>query len=78
MAVEIATGYSYLMVYTINLVRLGVIRGCGLCYYGDKGAFLYIGMMATQMNAKVTSNELNKFAVIQVEKMIVNAVQNRK
>ena len=35
-------------------------------------------MLATQMNEKITSNELDKLCIIQVEKMIVNTVQNRK
>lgn len=35
-------------------------------------------MMATQLNGKVVSGELDKYAVIQVEKLVVNTVQNRK
>ena len=39
---------------------------------------LSAGMMATQMNSKVESGELDKFSIIQVEKLIVNTVQSRK
>ncbi len=35
-------------------------------------------MMATQMNCKVETGELDKFSIVQVEKLIVNTVQSRK
>ncbi len=39
---------------------------------------LSAGMMATQMNSKVETGELDKFSIVQVEKLIVNTVQSRK
>jgi replication factor A1 len=35
-------------------------------------------MLATQLNSKVLTGELNKFCVIQVEKWIVNIIQGKK
>ena len=59
------------------LLMLQFYMSC-LCLLIPVCVYVHVGMMATQLNEKVTSGELDKFAVIQVEKLIVNTVQNRK
>lgn len=38
----------------------------------------YAGMLATQMNDKVHSKELDKFCVVEVERYICNTIHERK
>lgn len=35
-------------------------------------------MLATQLNERIHKGEIDKFAVVQVEKMVTNTIQNRK
>lgn len=40
--------------------------------------YAHTGMLATQMNDKVHSKELDKFCVVQVERYICNTIHERK
>lgn len=39
---------------------------------------MHVGMLASQLNEKVNSEEISKYCIVQVDKMVLNSINAKK
>ena len=72
------TATYWLALLPTYFVKHPLLTCCESCDAPPHSHSLHPGMLATQMNDKIHSNELDKFSIVQVERYICNTIHERK